>query len=202
MMRGNCSALKRNTRESLKFATMSFWCWLSFTTQMSELRVMPWWLHKYSLRDAASQITGSFGQQFKLFWVCYSLSASFHETKWPKLKEMITKIPHSSYAKKFYKRTQMHVLSSIEWKLYFPTGEIQFTIFSEYSTDWITYYWILTLFCAANLFQPSISLILSSYLCIYKSISMLFWIRTPLVLLYALLTRRSTCVFIHHTALL
>jgi hypothetical protein len=74
---------------------------------------------------------------FKLFWVCvamvcYSLSASFHETKWPKLKEMITitKIPHSSYAKKFYKRTQVHVLSLIEWKLYFPTGEIQFTIFS------------------------------------------------------------------------
>jgi hypothetical protein len=68
--------------------------------------------------------------QFELFWsfvsmVCYTLSVNFIEMKFPVLEHLmqISFIPTLPRAKKIYKRVQMHVLSSIKWKLHFPTGK-------------------------------------------------------------------------------
>lgn len=68
--------------------------------------------------------------RFGVFWrcvavVCYTLAMNFNEMKSPIIQDLmcIAQIPYLPNAKKFYKGTQMHVLSSIKWKLHFPTGE-------------------------------------------------------------------------------
>lgn len=80
--------------------------------------------------------------RFGVFWrcvavVCYTLAMNFNEMKSPIIQDLmciaqITSLPN---AKKFYKCTQMHVLSSINWKLHFPTGEITTELWWHYKSQ-------------------------------------------------------------------
>ena len=79
--------------------------------------------------------------RFGVFWrcvavVCYTLAMNFSEMKSPIIQDLlcIAQIPYLPNAKKFYKYSQMHVLSSIKWKLHFPTGET-ITVYVSYYSD-------------------------------------------------------------------
>lgn len=66
---------------------------------------------------------------FDLFWgyvgiACYATSLSFSDVKAIDVEELmnISRIPSALYIKREYKRIQLHILASLQWKLYFPTG--------------------------------------------------------------------------------
>lgn len=67
---------------------------------------------------------------FDLFWsyvgvACYAISLSFSDIKTFNVEELmnITRIPSCLYIKSEYKCVQLHILASLQWKLYFPTGK-------------------------------------------------------------------------------
>lgn len=65
----------------------------------------------------------------KFFWtcvgvVCFTLAQKIHLGN-PLLKNMlkIVRIRDSDYSRKYYLALQIHVLTAINWKLFFPSGD-------------------------------------------------------------------------------
>ena len=67
--------------------------------------------------------------QSAIFWkcvgmVCFSLSMQFQLTKYPKLSDMLEMfgMEYNDHSKLHYKQLQLHILTAVKWKLFFPTG--------------------------------------------------------------------------------